>query len=224
MATIYDIDFAKAGERLLPPDKRQSKMKSFITALLSPAQWVRDLWLSEYKTGSTANEWLNTTTYAKYARVIYNIYVYESLIDVNNALPSDPTAWRVVQTNFIGLSERLLYNTKKLTLEYALNKRFKTHFRQPPNVSDIYILANMKTLSVFLVGGSEDISSKVYSNTSTEFVIDAYNFGAYVNMTIYIPVAVYNALDAIAINRDKIVRSFVDQYLAAGIIYTITTY
>jgi hypothetical protein len=209
---------------MLPPDKRGSKMWAWVTAMLSPIQWVRDLWFGDYRTGSQAQEYLTTTTYQKYQRAIYRFAVYESLIDDNNFIPSNPMAWQLVQKNFIGLYERILYTGQTLVLTYALNKRFMTDFRQPPAVSDIYIQDIPKPLSPFIVGGSEANSSVVYANTSSDFVIDAYSFTAYVNMIIWVPVAVYLALDPLPANCDKIIRAFADQYIVAGIIYSVSTY
>lgn len=222
--SIYDIDYSKIGPRLLPPDKRGSLLVGLIAAFLTPIQWLRDLWLTSYRTGPTAQEWLNTTTYAKYDQVVYNIFVYVSLKDNNTDVPTDGSSWLQIQSNFIGMSERILYNCQTLVLTYALNKRFKTVFRQPNNISDIYIGTFAKPISVFVVGGVEANSSKVYTTTSSEYIIDAYTFAGYVNMTIYVPVAVYNALDPLPANCEIIIRSFADKYMAAGIIYTITTY
>lgn len=222
--SIYDVDYSKVGPQLLPPDKRGNLVVRLLAAFLTPVQWLRDLWLGSFRTGPTVGEWLNTTTYRKYDQVVYNIFVYVSLKNNNTDVPTDPSSWLEIQSNFIGMSERILYNCQVLVLTYALNKRFKTTFRQPNNVSDIYLGTFAKPISVFVVGGVEANSSKVYSNISSEFVIDAYSFAGYVNMTIYVPVAVYNALDANPANRDIIIRSFADKYMAAGIIYTITPY
>lgn len=222
--SIYDVDYTEIGPQLMPPDKRGNLLTRLLAAFLVPIQWLRDLWFGSYRVAPTAQAWLNTTTYAKYDQVVYNIYVYMSLVDNNTAVPTDPNSWLVIQTNFIGMSERILYDCQLLVLTYALNKRFKTVFRQPNNVSDIYIGTFMKPISVFVVGGVEANSSKVYSNTSSEYVINAYSFTAYVNMTIYVPVAVYDALDTIDANRQIIIRSFANLYMAAGIIYTITPY
>lgn len=222
--SIYAVDFAKALTRLLPPDKRFPIITSYLKSLAAPLQWLRDLWLGEYRTGSTAQEWLNTSTYSKYERVIYTIYVYESLVDNNTSVPTDRSAWQIVQETFIGLSERLAYNTDVLVLTYALNKRFKTTFRQPPNQSDIYIDVHQKQLDVFLIGATESESSKVYSNKSSEYIIDSYDFNTFYNATIWVPVAAYNSLDTISANCEKIIRAFVDKYIAAGILYQIQTY
>ena len=225
MPTIYDIDFSKFTPRMLPPDKRFTKTVAWVNVLLSPVQYLRDLWFGSYRTGSTAPTWVNTDPYPKYALVKYsNKVIYESLADNNTAVPTDATYWRVAQQNFIGLSERVLYNGQKLVLEYAMNKWFGTTFRQPPNVSDIYITRNAVPVSVFRSGGLEDISSVTYTNTSSDFVVNAYTLVPDANFTIHCPLATYNALASTDAQRDKIFRAFVDLYLPSGITYSITTY
>jgi hypothetical protein len=109
-------------------------------------------------------------------------------------------------------------------LEWAMNKWFGTTFRQPPNVSDIYITNNSVPIEVFRCGGIEDISSVVYSNNSSEFVINNYSFTVAFNFTINVPEAVFNALDPTLVNNEKIFRAFVDRYVPAGVTYTIQTY
>ena len=226
MATIYDINFNNAAPSLLPPDKRFSKQVQWVRMLLSPLQYLRDLWFGSYRTGSVAPTWVNSAPYPKYAQVKYavNNQVYESLINANNAIPTVATSWQVVQTNFIGLSERVLYNGQKVVLEYAMNKWFGTTFRQPNAQSDIYITNASVPIAFFRIGGLESNSSSVSAILSSEFVINAYTFTAVSNFTINCPIAVYNALDATLVNNNKIFRGFVDKYVPAGVTYTIATY
>src|ERR1700742_3388077 len=107
MSEIYDIDYGEMGVQLLPPDKRQPAMKAWVNVLLKPIQWLRDLWLGDYRTGSSGTLWLNSTTYAKGERVVFKGSAYESLADGNlNNLPTDITKWFIVQQNFIGVEER----------------------------------------------------------------------------------------------------------------------
>lgn len=223
MATIYDIDFSKFAGEMLPPDKRTTRSTAWVIDILSPIKYLRDLWFGSYRAGSTAPAYA-AGTYAKYAQVKYNKRVYESLKNGNTDLPTVTASWKVVQQNFIGLSERILYTGQKLTLEYAMNTWFGTTFRQPTNVSDIYITNNTLAIPVFRVAGDEDSSSVVFNETSSEFVINDYNFAVQFNFTINCPVAVYNALDTVAANREKIFRAFVDQYVPAGLTYNIVTY
>lgn len=222
--SIYDVNYNQTGPQMLPPDKRFTRMVAWIKALLVPAQWVRDLWMGSYRTGSTALPWVGSTTYNKYDRVLYKQKVYESLIGSNTDNPTVQTSWMVVQQNFIGVFERVLYNGNKLIFEYAINKFFGTVFRQPPNTSDIYVSVNTKSFSVFVVGGTEGNSSVVFNNISSEYVINAYDFNSFVNMTIMVPVAVFNALDPTPANCEKIIRNYANQYIIAGIIYNVVTY
>jgi len=114
---------------------------------------------------------------------------------------------------------------EKLNLEFALNTWFDTVFRQPPAVSDIYLVTNAIAVSpVFRVGASELESTSVYSNISTELVINDYTFTDEYNLSIMVPVAVYNALGSTNDIRDSIIRNFADKYVNAGITYDIITY
>lgn len=223
--SIYNIDFKKLTSRLLPPDKRGAFMRNWVYALAVPLQWLRDLVLGDYKSGATYAPYSDANTYSKYERVIYRYSVYESL--VNNNLANDPlnvSYWQLVQENFVGVDERIKYNGNALELTNALNKYFGTVFRQPPNTSDIFLTAHFRPQSVFVVGGSASNSSVVYRNRSSEFVINSYTFAGFVNLTINVPVAVFEALDDDPTNREPIIRNFADRYIVAGIIYEVTTY
>lgn len=226
--SIYDVDYTDVGRQLTPPDKRMRRFLSFLVALLSPIQYLRDLWLGDYRIGSTALPWLDSTTYSVGDRVVYRGSAYESLQPGNlNNLPTDQTKWKLVQENFIGVFERVLYNGNKLTFEWAINKFFKefgTTFRQPPNTSDIYLVSHVKPPLVFVSGEDEAFSSKVYIDRSTEFVVNTYTFTGYFNMSIMVPLAVFNALDTDPGNRESIVRRFADKYIIAGVIYNVVTY
>lgn len=222
---LYDINYAVVGQQLLPPDKRSKPMTAWVKAMLAPLQWLRDVRIGMYRDGSTNPPYLTTTTYGKGDRVIYRYAVYESIVGANlGNNPLNTAYWVKIQDNFIGVLERLKYNGTVLTLTYALNKYFGTTFRQPNNVSDIFLTANVKPIAVFVVGATESQSSKVYANTSTEFVVNAYSFSSYTNMKIHVPVAVYTALDTDVANRERIVRNFADQYIVGGVTYTIVTY
>jgi hypothetical protein len=178
--------------------------------------------MNSFRTGSTATLW-TAGTYALGAQVIYQNQVYESSKTSNTDTPPSAT-WRLIQTNYIGVFEQVAYNGQKIVLEYALNKWFKTTFRQPPSVSDIYITLNTLPIYPFIVGGNEQNSSSVFNNTSSEFVINAYSFTNNYRATINFPSAVYSALSSVVSARDKIVRAFVNQYIPAGITYQIVTY
>jgi hypothetical protein len=219
---FYDIDFIEQSPELLPPDKRVEPNISLVQALFKPIQWLRDLMFTSYKSGSEASTY-SPGTYDKYDQVIYGKKVYSSLKDSNTDLPTVTTSWEIIQSNFVGVEERVRYNAQKIVFEWALNRWFSTTFRQPPNTSDIYITNVIPPVSVFRVGGDESNSSQVFTKHSSEFIINSYSFNAISNFTIHVPLAVYNALGD-ASNREGIFRSFADKYVAAGLSYSISTY
>ena len=63
--SIYDVNYSTLGSQLLPPDKRSSRLTAYLNALLSPLQWLRNLWMGTYRTGAVYAQWTGTATYAK---------------------------------------------------------------------------------------------------------------------------------------------------------------
>lgn len=224
MSSIYTVDYASLGTELLPPDKRKTNMRAFVTAILSPVQYALNLFLGSYRTGNPSAPWV-AGTYAKGARVQYGRAIYESLADSNTAIPSDTNWWRQIQANFLGVEERVKYNGQKVVLEYALNRYFSTTFVQPgAGTSDIYITTNTPPAYPFVVGALIATSSTTYPTYSTEFVLNGYTFIGNYRMTIHMPSGVYTALSTTTSARDNIVRQFVDTYIPAGISYQIVVY
>jgi hypothetical protein len=170
--SIYDVTYSQIATQTADPSKRGNIFTRWYKAFLSPIQRDRDLYFGDYRTGSTAPLW-SAGTYAQYARVIYNKVVYESLINGNTDTP--PSAnWMIVQNNFIGLSERIMYTGQTITLTYALNKWFNTvsHplvFRQPNQkvVSQVARASNVATITVTGHGYStNDIVSVIGLSTA----------------------------------------------------------
>jgi hypothetical protein len=222
--SFFNISFNQKAVELTPPDKRYPKFIKWIQALLSQVQYNRDSTLGDYKTGSSYPLWV-AGTYSRFDRVIYGQSVYESLVDNNTANPTDATYWRVYQEYFVGVDERIMYNSKVLVFEYSLNTRFETTFRQPPLQSDIYLTVNAIPDKPFEVGNQNFNSSIVYSNTSLEYVVNDYTLiGTTYNLEINVPIAVYNALAPDNLTRTNIIKNFADKYVPAGILYTIITY
>ncbi len=224
--SIYDVNYSTLGSQLLPPDKRSSRLTAYVNALLSPLQWLRNLCMGTYRTGAAYAPWASTTTYAKYSRVTYKNAVYESQLNGNTgaAPATSPAVWAQVQSNVIGLEERLQYNGQTIVLTYALNKWFGTTYRQPPALSDVYILNNSISPAGFVVGATEGSSSVVYRGTSSEAVINDYSFDESINFTIYFPSAAFALLDDTDNARYAAIRFFTDKYLPAGLVYNIQVY
>jgi len=221
--SIYDITYSNRVVEMLPPDKRYSKTVAWFKAIVKQFQYLHTDVFVDFRTGSDYPVY-STGSYNKFDRVIYGQSVYESLVNSNTAVPTDTSKWRVYELHFLGVEDRLKYNGQSLVLNYALNDRFGTNYRQPPLQSDIYFTTNTPVVDVFLIGGDEANSSLVYLDSSSEFIVNSYIFVSFNNFVIRIPVAVYTGLSTDALAREKIVRGFVDQILPAGITYTIQTY
>lgn len=224
---LFNIDFYAKAVELLPPDKRRGKMVSWVRALLSQVQYCRDRVLGYYKVGTFDQfaYWTPFTEQYKGSLVLYGQSVYECIVQgPTYEPPTNTNDWRVYLEYFTGVDERILYNHVKLSLEYALNKRFNTQFFQPPAVSDIYITTNTQETNVFVVGANKEESSVVYGVDSTEFVINSYNFGLFNNYTIHIDIGIYTQLGTTDAEREATVRNFADKYNTIGLKYNIQTY
>lgn len=232
MPDIYDISFIDTVTNLLPILKRKPIFVSWLTALLSPVQWLHDNFFSEYVTGSTSSLYSGATAYVKGDRVIDDLDngVWESQTSQTGVQPStanDTDKWQNVSKDWRGSSKRVKYDSKKITLEYVLNEWFRQTWVQPdddttPTRPAIYIdNVNPNNLAFVSFETDSDSSDSFYSDTFQQnFVVDSYSFSNYW-FTIYVPVAFYTSLGATADNK---IRAIADQYVIAGVNYTITTY
>lgn len=223
MASFYDITFANRIVELIPPDKRLQKFVLWLQAMVQQLQYLHKDVFVDFKVGSNYPIW-GIGFYSKKDRVIYGQSVYESLVDSNSAVPTDTTKWRLYQLYFLGVDDRVKYNGQFLVLDYAINDRFNTNFRQPPLTSDIYFTVNEPLANVFIVGGDEANSSKIFFNGSYDNIINSYDFTSFNNLVINMPILIYNSLSSDSLAREKIVRGFVTPILPAGIKYKIQTY
>lgn len=236
--SIYDITFSNQAEQNIPPDYRGEKQKSWLKALLSPLQWLRDAIFVDYRNGFSGADFNILTAYAKGVRVRYtDNSVYETILPTTaGILPTNKDYWYKVNDVFIGLIPRMYYNSQQLLFEYILNQWFRTTFRQPTTEvneaggfylpkSDIYIIKN--TVDNLAFGVTDDVNITVLisqtESIATEMIGDSVNFSS-IHYTIMIPIAVYNALATTNQQRTSIVKSQVDKYNLAGITYEITTY
>ena len=213
---IYDLSINPVAIEQLPPDKRYPNNVSFLTALLAPLQWAHDLLFNSYYKGSTAPNYA-TGVYNYLDQVIYNKQVYLSLIPANTDVPTTSN-WELIQNNFIGVQERLLYNGQRLVLEYALNKEFGTTFAQPPGRSAIYITNVAPTISGFLVGITEPNCSSVGLDTASDWIGPTLPFVYLNNFQINIPAA------ALALTNVQAITNFVNQYIPASLTFIIQSY
>ena len=222
---MYSLDYSQKVTETLVPDKRTPKT----TALLQQyAKEVSDnhTWIfTNYKQTQYLADW-TTGTYAKNNVVRYSKSVYVSVISGNTSEPSYDNNWLLISDNFLGSDFRLAIRGEKVVLEYALNIWFDTTFRQPSSTtpSDIYLTTNTLSDNPFVVGYTEIESSKVFSDTSSEFVTNSYSFTDQYNLIINVPNSFFVSLGATDEIRQSIIRNFADKYVSAGITYNIITY
>ena len=218
MADIYEIDYDVKAVEWTPPNKRGLLNISFIrTVFMQPIQYVRDLFLGAFRLGYPFPTWSSLATYSKGQKIAFKEVIYESLEDSNTDVPTS-AKWRIYLPSFIGVNERIKYNGQKLILEYALNKRFGTSFRQPTLQSDIYITTVPYVVVGFVVAQSETPSSSVGQTTSDDAIGYSYPFSHVTNFSINVPAAVYATIS------EEEVRQFVDKIIPAGLNYTVSSY
>jgi len=214
--SFYDVNINPQIIEVLPPDKRNTNNQSLLQALLVPLQWVHDQLFNSYFVGSAASQY-SAGTYNYLDQVIYLGQVYVSLISGNTGLPTTST-WELIQPNFIGIQERMLYNGSSLVLTYALNKEFGTVFRQPPGASDIFLTNIASVKDGFLVGVTEPKCSSIGQTTASGAIGSSWTFVYLTHFSISVPTAV---LAAIGENQ---IRGFAAQYVPASIKFSIISY
>lgn len=214
--SFYDFNINDASVEMLPPDKRYLNNVNLIRSLLSTLQWFHDLFFHSYYEGIVPATYA-PGIYNYLDQVVYDKKVYLSLINNNSDLPTTSN-WTLVQNDFIGLQERVLYNGSKLVLEYALNKEFNTTFRQPPVNSDIYISNDNPSVVGFLVGLTEPYCSSVGRTTSSDAIGPGGPFLYTNNFVIHIPSA------ALALTNTQAITNFVNKYIPASLKFTIQAY
>lgn len=221
--SVYDINYNQLAEEQTPIDERQPIVLAWLRSLVKPLQYLRDLFFTSYADGSTAPDFNALTAYTKGQQVRYvDNAIYEALVATTGNLPSDPLFWFKVQDVFIGVRERLKYNSRKIVLEAILNKWFRVAALP---ADQIYIENNDIYGTAFLMGGSGETSSSMADNSAYQqfFLGESYTFATYA-FTIYVPSAVFAGIDADPTNAENIIRAIADKYVIAGMLYNVVTY
>ncbi len=139
--------------------------------------------------------------------------------------------WYKIAPYYVGAQERCQYSSQKMVMEYALNRIFRTEYRNPTSIttggylplSDIYITTVAFQNASWGVGTEGQIFGSVgtkpgiygWGTTSTTLADTTYQF------IINIPVSLSVALGT---SYEKIIRNFVDGINMIGTTYTISTY
>ena len=173
------------------------------------------------------------------------LYYNGSSFDLPDINPSNSNYWYKALNNFIGLRERIHYNSQQLVLEYALNRYFGTNFVQPTgwgsytypapdnttnandyiNKSDIFIERKSVDVDGFIIGVTDQDSAFINVTDTLYFnncIGINYNLGKQYNFTIFIPASLASNLGS-SVYSD-IVMSFANQYVVYGVLYNVATY
>lgn len=228
------FDISRYVYNNLPIQYRLSKFALFVKSLLYPVAYNYMVFTDYGFSNLALSHYSSAVTYGEGDRVVYKFAEYISLQGSNTG--NDPETvisyWAKINDIFIGVNERVKYNGRKLTFEWALNRYFNTTFRQPDHVgtptnSDIYISNIARAGRSFVMYPDWYRSSVMYPTTSAPrymLVSPVYTAPSAYEYNINIPLAVFNALGSSDPIRESIVRNFADRYNEVGLTYYVVTY
>jgi hypothetical protein len=223
--SIYTYDTEQVSEQLTPPLLRRTKALAWLYTLTSQVQWLWALVFEDYKDGSVYAEYDNSTTYNRLDRVVYiDNKVYECLVNSSLGVnPLNTTNWVKINDNYMGAIERIKYNYQIILLERALNRWFRNY---TGSNDQIYITTNQITNQIFVMGFNGSVSSPMALNSpfTTTYMGLNPNFAVQYNMTINVPLALFNTLGSTAQDRENAIRIIANKYILAGITYEVVTY
>ena len=211
--SLFRFDTKTAGVNLFPPDKRFNNNMNYVWSLLSTLQWSFDTFFKSYYEGEYTS--YSAVTYKLNDNVEYLGHIYTSLKDDNTDLPTVASSWLLVNNDFIGAKERSNIVGSVISLEYILNKEFKTSYNYPSQ-NAIYI-TNV-TIEFIQFDVARTFGSGVGQTTSTAGVGQTGTINTTPNIEIHVPLATYNLY---GLER---IEGFIDTYINAGIKYTVISY
>ena len=223
--SIYTYDTEQVSEQLTPPLLRRTKALAWLYTLTSQIQWLWALVFEDYKDGSVYSEYDNSATYNRLDRVVYiDNKVYECLVNGSLGVnPLNTTNWVKINDNYMGAIERIKYNYQIILFERALNRWFRNY---TGSNDQIYITTNQITNQIFVMGFNGSVSSPMALNSpfTTTYMGLNPNFAVQYNMTINVPLALFNTLGSTAQDRENAIRIIANKYILAGITYEVVTY
>lgn len=207
----------------MPPSLRKAVHLAWLRVILKPLQTFWKYVFDDFATGSTYATYNAATAYVRTDRVVHtNKSVYECILSSTGNAPDNTTYWVKINDNFIGVDERIKYNSQKIVFEYALNKWFGVPSTDP----QIYIVNNIVATSAFIMGATGAYSSVMASDStfSTTYMGASYTVVAVYDYTIYVPILVFNAQGSTTANREIAIRNFADKYNLVGMKYKVLTF
>lgn len=222
---LFEIDITKFAKDILPPEERSAENKSFLKGVLSEFKKSHDIFFQYYSGYAYGINW-TAGNYIMGEQVLYmpTGEVFECVVQSTTDEPTTSEDWAKILDSEIGIKEAQYFSDSLISLTYALNRRFQTAYADPPLLSDIYIERVTIGTPMFLVGYTDAESSQVGYNDNDSDVV-TYNDVSALNysFTIWIPAFLSATLGSFDIAA-KMTRRFADQFVSAGIIYTIDEY
>ncbi len=165
MPSVYDIDFGKITEALLPPKFREAKWIAWLKSLITPLQWTKDNTFDKFRLGwddALLQKWSSIATYHVDDLTLFRNKVYVCIQTTTPSIdPTNTAYWFKILDDWVGSDERVMYCGQTLTLTYLLNKHFGLTFRQPNGLSDVYLENLINQPSLFKIGFNETESSLI---------------------------------------------------------------
>jgi hypothetical protein len=227
--SIYDVDFEAVTLSVYPTHKRKDNLLNRAYSLFGSMNYLSTIF-SYYRNGATCGGYSSLTTYTYGDMVVFQRAVYfrnEITSGYASGInPSNNSYWIKVLDDFIGVSEKIYFGPQKIVLEYALNRIFQTSFRQPPLVSDIYIVNNDTTYNFFDIGIDDtDCATIPIVDTDADYYI-TFDDGdpSIKDFTVFVPNAVLSALASSPTDQVSIISSVVNRYRLAGYLFSVTGY
>ena len=231
--SIFSFNINNATIELLPVDKRYKSNVTFLQSLLSPVVWAYNFFFGSYWFGNSPS--YNAGTYQLFDIVNIGGKVLMSLSKNNSQSPfTDGTNsnvssnWIIIQDNYIGANERVMYNAQHCSIEYALNRYFDgiygaVIFRMPPNAhSDIYITRSNPIENQFYVGINESQSSLVglSEDISGLVTFEELTLSTEVNVIVNVPLRLSEYTNW----NENILKSQIEKLLPFSMLYLINYY
>ena len=235
--SIIGINIQQIINNFLPSVMRQPKNINYLTALATDTTTLESQAMANVLGGLTYAVWSGSTNYVITNRVTVGLITYECILTPPVGLfPAtiNTTYWLVINSDNIGLNERLNYNCGMLQLQYVLNKRFNytqgtwtgTNILPPYNnsVPNIYIVTNPSYPPILYSSPNGYQTTYTAPKGASQFWYcppNGFTTAGLFNYTIYVPIALATAMGAMYVG---IITGEVNKYNAAGITFNVTTY
>ena len=237
--SIFSINYQQLSTMLTPQLLRNPAFDSWTTALNNQSQIDNNLFV-DYITGSTYSVYNPFVFYSPGNRVIFNNNggdlhngIFENISSSIGQNPFNTNKWLKVNPNYIAAEERVLYNSQKIVLEYALNRNYQilpiindpTTWSGANHTDQIYIGTNDVVEKRFLMASGGTYSSSMSKTGEIIFLNggqwmgSTYSYVAQYEFTVWVPNLLYYPLIT-----NTNVYNYTKNFVIAGIQFSVSGY